>query len=128
MERQSYSNYIKNKYGNNVFKDITSYQNSSKQIEILNEDIHFLSKCKRAGIIPIHCRIGKRRSASPNTKKIIQTTEKKLLNRSLVKNYSKRWKIEQKKLQHESRVDEILTIADYMKLKQIEKARKYIKI
>ena len=39
--------------------------------------------------LPI-CRIGGRRGASPIKKKMIGKTEKKLLNRSIVKNYSDR--------------------------------------
>ena len=85
MERQSYKNYILNKYGDIVFKTL-------KTTETLNKDIEFLSKCKRSKIIPTHCNIGGRRSASPMTRKMIEETERKLLNRSIVKNYSKRWK------------------------------------
>ena len=57
--------------GDNIYKEIICYQVSTKEIEVLNEDINFLSKCKKSRIIPVHCRLGERRSASPNTKKII---------------------------------------------------------
>ena len=116
MERQSYSNFIKNKYGENIYRDIICYQISTKEIEVLNEDINFLSKCKKSGIIPVHCRIGKRRSASPNTKRIIISTEKKFLNRSISKNYSKRWKHQQMKRQRELSIEEELSLADYMRM------------
>ena len=128
MERQSYKNFITKKYGDNIFNCITEFQTAYKNTELLNIDIHFLSKCKRSGIVPIHCRIGGRRSASPTTKKMIGKTEKKLLNRSIVKNYSKRWKQNQIREKRESVLDEKLSLSDYMKLTELTEKRQSRKL
>jgi len=42
MNRQSYIEYITNKYGKNTYISSNKYQSSSIDIEILNEDIQFL--------------------------------------------------------------------------------------
>ena len=78
MERQSYKNYIINKYGDIICKTLKEFQAATKTTEILNKDIEFLSKCKRSKIIPTHCKIGGRRSTSPMTRKMIEETERKL--------------------------------------------------
>ena len=116
MERQSYKNYIINKYGDIVFKTLKEFQAATKTTEILNKDIEFLSKCKRSKIIPTHCKIGRRRSASPMMRKMIEETERKLLNRSIVKNYSKRWKQQRIKESKENLLQENLSLADYAKV------------
>ena len=41
MERQSYKNYIINKYGDIVFKTLKEFQTATKTTEILNKDIDF---------------------------------------------------------------------------------------
>ena len=70
----------------------------SNNINTLNEHILFLSKCRRSGIIPIRCRIQKKkkRNASCTTQKVIKTTDQKLLNRLITKNFTKRWRLEQR--------------------------------
>ena len=70
----------------------------SNNINTLNEHILFLSKCRRSGIIPIRCRIQKKkkRNASCTTQKVIKTTDQKLLNRLITKNFTNRWRLEQR--------------------------------
>ena len=119
MNRQSFKQFIKNRYGNNIFENINNFQTAYVNIELLNEDIYFLSKCKGSGITPIHCRIGGRRSVSPTTKKFIKSTEKKLLNRSITKNYSKRWKFTQVKNKADKLLEEILCIQDYLQVAKL---------
>ena len=70
----------------------------SNNINTLNEHILFLSKCRRSGIIPIRCRIQKKRkrNASCTTQKVIKTTDHKLLNRLITKNFTNRWRLEQR--------------------------------
>ena len=69
----------------------------SNNINTLNEHILFLSKCRRSGIIPIRCRIQKKKiNASCTTQKVIKTTDQKLLNRLITKNFTKRWRLEQR--------------------------------
>ena len=70
----------------------------SNNINTLNEHILFLSKCRRSGIIPIRCRIPKKkkRNASSTTQKVIKTTDQKLLNRLITKNFTKCWRLEQR--------------------------------
>ena len=119
MERQSYKIYINEKYGLNFINKINKFQQFYKDIEVLNQDIDFLSKCKRSGVVPIHCRIGGRRSASPTTKNILKASEKKLLNRSIVKNYSKRWKKQQEIKKVDLILEEKLSLTDYVKLQKL---------
>ena len=109
MERQSLKDFIKNKYGDNVLKSINEYQKASKKEDILSKDIEFLSNCKRSSITPIHCRIGGRRSVSPTTRKLIGETERKLLNRSIVKNYTKRFKLLQTRKKIDCNLEEKLS-------------------
>ena len=53
-----------------------------------NEDIYFLSKCKKRDLIPIHCKLDDRASVSPVTWKMLKNTERKLVNKSIAKNNS----------------------------------------
>ena len=89
----------------------------------MSRDIEFLSKCKRSGITPIHCRLGGRRSASPTTRKFLRDTEKKLLNRSIVKNYTKRFKQRQIKKKQDSVLEENLSLNDYMNIQRLTEKR-----
>ena len=123
MENQSYSNYITARYGDNTYDIINKYQDADKSSKLLTLDIEFLSKCKKSDIIPIHCRLGGRRSVSPNTRKILKKTEKKLLNRSISKNYSKRWKCRQEKGFYELRIEGTLCLKDYILLQNITESK-----
>ena len=51
-----------------------------------------LNNCKKNKIVAVHCKLGGRRDASPTTKRHLRYIEWKLLNRSIAKCYSNRWK------------------------------------
>ena len=38
----------------------------------------FLNNCKKSNIVPVHCKLGGRRDASPATKRLLRNTERKL--------------------------------------------------
>ena len=74
---------------------------------------------KRSGITPVHCRVGGRRSASPTTRNILISIEKKLLNRSITQNYSKHWKLHQVKNKCDMKLEEKLSLKDNLKLTEL---------
>ena len=113
MENQSYRKFITTKYGDEAYKTIQEYQSALRLEKIINEDIYFLSKCKKRDLIPVHCKLGGRRSVSPVTRKLLKNTERKLLNRSIVKNYSKCWK-QRNKLKNINEKLEVLSVKDYI--------------
>ena len=123
MERQSYKSFITNKYGEITYRKIINYQNNYNNIYRLKQDIDFLTKCKRSDVIPIHCRMKKRRNTSPGTKKLIKTTERKLLNRSISRNYSKRWKLQQNRKNNDNFLEEKLSVKDYCDLLKLTEKR-----
>ena len=53
----------------------------------------FLNNCKKSNIVPVHCKLGGRRDASPATKRLLRNTERKLWNRSIAKCYSNKWEV-----------------------------------
>ena len=115
MESQSYRTFfITTKYGDETYKTIQEYQSALRSEKIINEDIYFLSKCKKRDLIPVHCKLDGRRSVSPVIRKLLKNTERKLLNRSIVKNYSKRWKQRNKGKNINEKLEEVLTVKDYI--------------
>ena len=114
--------------GDIVFKTLKEFQAATKTTEILNEDIEFLSKYKRSKIIPTHCKIGEKRPAPPMTRKMIEETERKLLNCPIAKNYSKRWKQQRIKESKENFLQENLSLADYAKVLALTRKRNFKKL
>jgi len=86
--QHSYKHFIRNRYGDDTYQNILKHQ-KAKSFEMVRRDIRFLARCKKEKVIPIHCRIRGRRSASPTTRKIIETAKSTLLSRSVSKSYSK---------------------------------------
>ena len=68
------------------------------------------------------------RSASPMTRKMIEETERKLLNRSIFKNYSKWWKHQRIKESKENFLQENLSLADYAKVLALTRKRNFKKL
>ena len=62
------------------------------------------------------------------TRKMIEETERKLLNRSIVKNYSKRWKQQRIKESKENLLQENLSLADYAKVLALTRKRNFKKL
>ena len=111
--RQSYKKVITDKYGLKTYECINKFQATTSQISIINLDIKFMTKCRTTGIIPIHCKLGGRRDASPQTRKILRKAEGKLLNRSIAKSHTRRWRVQQMNKKVESKLEEVLNILDY---------------
>ena len=91
---------------------------------------YFLSKCKKRDLIPVHCKLGDRRSVSLVTRKLLKNTERKLLNRSIVKNYSKRWKQRNKLKNINEILEKVLSVKDYIdhEMKTHKKLDKLIEV
>ena len=87
---------------------------SVKSEKIINEDVYFLSKCKKRDLIRVHYKIGSRRSISPVTRNLLKNTERKLLNKFIAKNYSKRWKQTSKLKNVNQKLVEVLNVTDYI--------------
>ena len=92
MTSHSYKEFITQKYGKKTYSNIISYQEKTRHLKLLQQDIKFLNNCKKSNIVPVHCKLGGRRDASPTTNRLLRDTERKLLNRSIAKCYSNRWK------------------------------------
>ena len=114
MESQSYRTFIITKYVGETYKTIQEYQSALRSEKIINQDIYFLSKWKKRDLIPVHCKIGGRRSVSSVIRKLLKNTERKLLNRSIAKNDSKRWKRKNKLENIIAKVEEVLSRKDYI--------------
>ena len=63
-----------------------------KSEKFIKKDICFLSKWQKRDPKLVHGKIGSRRSISPVTRKLLKNMERTLINRPIVKTYSKRWK------------------------------------
>ena len=87
---------------------------SVKFEKIINKDVYFLSKCKKRDLIRAHCKIGSRRPISPVTRNLLKNIERKLLNKSIVKNYSKRWKQTSKLKNVNQKLVEVLNVKEYI--------------
>ena len=61
-------------------------------MKLLQQDIKFLNNCKKSNIVPVHCKLGGRRDASPTTNRLLRNTERKFLSKFIAKCYSNRWK------------------------------------
>ena len=87
---------------------------SVKFEKIINKDVYFLSKWKKRDLIRAHCKIGSRRPISPVTRNLLKNIERKLLNKSIVKNYSKRWKQTSKLKNVNQKLVEVLNVKEYI--------------
>ena len=121
--QHSYKYFIRNRYGDDTYKNILKHQKFARSFEMVRRDIRFLAKCKTERVTPIHCRIRGRRSASPTTRKIIETAESKLLNRSVSKSYSKQTHLKNQMRDIGNKLHETLSKEDYLKLKNITKKK-----
>ena len=61
MKIQSYRTFVTTKYGGE--NTMQEYQSDLRS----NEDIYFLSTCKKRDLIPVHCKLDDRTSVSPVT-------------------------------------------------------------
>ena len=130
MESQSYRIFIITKYGDETYKTRQEYQRALRSEKFINEDAYFVSKCKKRDLIPVHCKLGGKRSVSTITRKLLKNTERKLLNRSIVKNYSKRWKQRNKFKNVNEKLEERLSVKDYIdhEMKTHKKLDKLIEV
>ena len=130
MESQFYRTFIATKYGDETYKTIGGYQSALRSEKIVYEDIYFLSKCKKRDLIPFHCKLHGRRSLSSVTRKLLKNTERKLLNRSIAKNYSKCRKQRRKLININEKLEEALSEKDYIdhETKAHEKLDKLIEV
>ena len=87
---------------------------SVKFEKIINKDVYFLSKCKKRDLIRAHCKIGSRRPISPVTRNLLKNIERILLIKSIVKNYSKRWKQTSKLKNVNQKLVEVLNVKEYI--------------
>ena len=84
--------FITRKYGKKTYGNIITYQVKTRQLKLLEQDIKFLNSYKKSNVVPTHCNLGGRWDESLATKRLLRNTERKLLNRSIAKCYSNRWK------------------------------------
>ena len=79
--------------------------------------------------MPVHCNLGVKRSVSPVRRKLLKNTERKLLNKYILKNYSKHWKQRNKLKNINEKLKEVLSIKNDIdhKTKHITKLNKLIK-
>ena len=115
MTSHSYKEFITQKYGKKTYSNIISYQEKTRHLKLLQQDIKFLNNCK-SNIVPVHCKLGGRRDASPTTNRLLRNTERKLLNRSIAKCYSNRWKANTILQNSINQLQDTLSIIDYCKL------------
>ena len=105
MTSHSYKKFITQKYGKKTYINI----------KLLQQDIKFLNNCKKSNIAPVHCKLGGRRDALSTAKWLLRNNEKKLLNRSIAKWYSDRWKAN-KILQNTIKLEDTIPTEYYCKL------------
>ena len=116
MTSHSCKEFITQKYGKKTYSNIISYQEKTRHLKLLQQDIKFLNNCKKSNIVPVHCKLGDRRDASPTTDRLLRNTERKLLNRSIAKCYSNRWKANKILQNSINQLEDTLSIIDYCKL------------
>ena len=116
MTSHSYKEFVTQKYGEKTYGNIITYQEKTRQLKLLEQDIKFLNSCKKSNVVPTHCKFGGRRGASTATKRLLRNTERKLLNRSIAKCYSNRWKANKILQNSENQLEDNLFIRDYYKL------------
>ena len=116
MTSHYYEEFITQKYGKMTYSNIISYQEKTRHLKLLQQDIKFLNNCKKSNIVPVHCKLGGRRDASPTTNRLLRNTERKLLNRSIAKCYSNRWKANKILQNSINQLEDTLSIIDYCKL------------
>ena len=116
MTSHFYKEFTTQKYGKKTFDNIINYLEKTRQVKLLQQDINFLNNCKKSSSIPTNCKLGVRRDASPENKRLLRNTEKKLLNRSKAKCYSNRWKANKILQNNEKQSVDTLSIRDYCKV------------
>ena len=121
--QHSYKHFIRNRYGDDTYQNILKHQKVAKSFEMVRRDIRFLARCKKEKVIPIHCRIRGRRSASPTTRKIIETAESKLLSRSVSKSYSKQTHLKNQMRDIGNQLRESLSTDDLNKFGELSKKK-----
>ena len=121
--QHSYKHFIRNRYGDDTYQNILKHQKVEKSFEMVRRDIRFLARCKKEKVIPIHCRIRGRRSASPTTRKIIETAESKLLSRSVSKSYSKQTHLKNQMRDIGNQLRESLSTDDLNKFGELSKKK-----
>ena len=121
--QHSYKHFIRNRYGDDTYQNILKHQKVEKSFEMVRRDIRFLARCKKDKVIPIHCRIRGRRSASPTTRKIIETAESKLLSRSVSKSYSKQTHLKNQMRDIGNQLRESLSTDDLNKFGELSKKK-----
>ena len=121
--QHSYKHFIRNRYGDDTYKNILKHQKFSRSFEMVRRDIRFLARCKTERVTPIHCRIRGRRSASPTTRRIIETAESKLLKRSVSKSYSKQTHLKNQMRDIGNKLHETLSTEDLLKLEYLTKKK-----
>ena len=108
--------FITQNYGKKTYSNITSYQGKTGHLKLLQQDIKSLNNCKKSNIVPVHCKLGGRRDASPTTHILLRNTEKKLLNRFIAKCYSNRWKANKILQNSINQFEDTLSTKDYWEL------------
>ena len=76
----------------------------------------FLNNRKKSNIVPVHCKLGGRRDASPATKRLLRNIESNLLNRSTAKCFSNKWKANKILQNSINQLEGSLSIEDYCRL------------
>ena len=116
MTSHSYEKLIMQKYGKKTYSNIISYQEKTRHLKLLQQDIKFLNNCKKSNIFPVNCKLEGRRDASPSTNRLLRNTERKLSNRSIAKCFSNRWKANKILQNSINQLEDTLSIKDYCKL------------
>ena len=116
MTSHSYKEFITQKYGKKTYGNVITYQEKTRQLKLLEQDIKFLNSCNKSNVVRTHCKLGGRQDVSPATKRPLRNTERKLLNRSIAKCYSNRWKAKKILQNSENQLADNLSIRDYCKL------------
>ena len=107
---------MRHKYGKKTYSNIIHYQEKTRHLKLLQQDIKFLNNCKKSNIVSVHCKLGGRRDESPTTKRLLRNTERKLLNRSIAKCYFNKWKANNILQNSINQLEDTLLIEDYCKL------------
>ena len=78
LTSHSYKEFVTQKYGEKTYGNIITYQEKTRQLKLLEQDIKFLNSCKKSNVVPTHCKFGGRRGASTATKRLLRKYRKEV--------------------------------------------------